>query len=64
MVAALAAIWTFVPGDGIAIITQWFYKKLMDLMIHLPYSRELEMEADRVGLQFAARVSNYLTFYQ
>ncbi|XP_067946850.1 metalloendopeptidase OMA1, mitochondrial-like [Watersipora subatra] len=54
-IAVLAAIWTVVPGDGIALVTQWFYNKLIKLMLDLPYSRELETEADTVGLGFAAK---------
>ena len=29
----------------------------LQLMLELPYSRELESEADQVGLRFAAKVS-------
>ena len=32
---------------------------LLQLMLDLPYSRELEMEADVVGLKFAAKVCVY-----
>ncbi|KAL4236373.1 metalloendopeptidase [Mactra antiquata] len=51
----MAAVWLIIPSDGIAIITQWFYKKVMNLTIHMPYSRVLEKEADEVGLHLLAK---------
>ncbi|ESO89687.1 hypothetical protein LOTGIDRAFT_124995, partial [Lottia gigantea] len=51
----MAALWTIIPSDGIALITQWYYHKSIDLMCRLPYSRKLEKEADYVGIQFAAK---------
>ncbi|XP_041360145.1 metalloendopeptidase OMA1, mitochondrial-like [Gigantopelta aegis] len=55
VIAILAAIWTIMPTDGFALVTQWFNNKVMELMLHLPYSRKLEKEADKVGLDLAAR---------
>ncbi|KAK3583123.1 hypothetical protein CHS0354_036871 [Potamilus streckersoni] len=55
IIAVMAAIWTIMPNDGIAIVTQWFYNKVMNLTVHMPYSRLLEKEADQVGLQLTAK---------
>lgn len=82
----MAFIWFFMPNDGISLVTQWFYNKvvnvsvigykgqifglrigrtmlwlmfvfLLQIMLHLPYSRKLEAEADEVGLQLVAKVA-------
>nr|KAG5710267.1 hypothetical protein BaRGS_008983 [Batillaria attramentaria] len=55
IIAAMAAIWCILPTDGLAVITQWFYNKFLGIMLHMPYSRKLEKEADKVGLQLAAK---------
>jgi len=28
----MAAIWAFMPTDGIAVVTQWFYNKVIEVM--------------------------------
>jgi len=55
MIVALAAIWTIIPSNGIALVTSWFFNHLFNLSMQLPYSRKLETEADEVGLQLAAK---------
>ncbi|XP_023239368.1 metalloendopeptidase OMA1, mitochondrial-like [Centruroides sculpturatus] len=55
LITVLAAIWMIIPSDGIALITQWFFNKVVDIIIHLPYNRKLEIEADEVGLILAAK---------
>ncbi|OQR73546.1 metalloendopeptidase OMA1 [Tropilaelaps mercedesae] len=55
VILLLAGLWAVMPSDGIAVITQWFFNKVIDLMLHLPYSRKLETEADIVGLELAAK---------
>jgi len=55
LIFVIAAIWFYMPSDGLAIISQWFYNKVVKLMLDLPYSRELETEADTVGLQLMAK---------
>ncbi|OWF54417.1 Metalloendopeptidase OMA1, mitochondrial [Mizuhopecten yessoensis] len=51
----MTAIWTMIPSDGIAIITQYFMEKVMHYTFTLTFSRELEEEADVVGLEMAAK---------
>jgi Zn-dependent protease with chaperone function len=55
MLVPMAVIWAFMPSDGIAFITHWFIKKAMDIFEDLPFSREMEMEADTSGLKLAAK---------
>ena len=28
----MAAIWAFIPSDGIALVTQWFYNKVIEVI--------------------------------
>ena len=39
----LAVKWAFIPSDG---ITHWFFKKAVDIFIEMPFSRDMELEAD------------------
>lgn len=55
IIVFLAAIWAIMPTDGIAAVTHWFFNKVVSLLLKLPYSRKLELEADEVGLQLAAK---------
>ncbi|GAB1610052.1 metalloendopeptidase OMA1, mitochondrial-like isoform X1 [Argonauta hians] len=55
LIISMAAIWMFLPFDGIALVTQAFYEKVVQILLDLPYSRKLEREADVVGLDLAAR---------
>ncbi|CAN8003687.1 unnamed protein product [Ixodes hexagonus] len=57
IIVFLAAIWAVMPTDGIAAVSHWFFDKVVSLLLKLPYSRKLELEADEVGLQLAAKVS-------
>lgn len=51
----MAVLWAFIPSDGIAFITHWFVEKVVHLLVELPFSRDLETEADAVGLVLAAK---------
>ncbi|XP_019387060.1 PREDICTED: metalloendopeptidase OMA1, mitochondrial isoform X2 [Crocodylus porosus] len=51
----LTMIWAICPRDSLAIIGQWIQSKMQEFMFDRPYSRTLEAEADRVGLQLAAK---------
>nr|XP_033771665.1 metalloendopeptidase OMA1, mitochondrial isoform X2 [Geotrypetes seraphini] len=51
----LMMIWAVCPMDSLAILGQWIQSKLKEFMFLRPYSRTLEAEADRVGLQMAAK---------
>ncbi|XP_062600148.1 metalloendopeptidase OMA1, mitochondrial-like [Saccostrea cucullata] len=54
VIVIMAAIWMIIPSDGIATITSWFMNRVIKYF-DLPFSRELEKEADKVGLQLAAK---------
>ncbi|KAH0618565.1 hypothetical protein JD844_017902 [Phrynosoma platyrhinos] len=51
----LTVIWAVCPRDSLAIIGQWIQARFQELLFDRPYSRTLEAEADKVGLQFAAK---------
>ncbi|XP_042338616.1 metalloendopeptidase OMA1, mitochondrial [Plectropomus leopardus] len=51
----LTAIWAVCPRDSLALLGQWVQHKLSQLMFSRPFSRKLEAEADKVGLQLAAK---------
>ena len=58
----MAVLWAFLPNDGIALVFNWFMDTVVDIMIELPFSRDMETEADRVGLILAAKVNNFKQF--
>nr|XP_014348003.1 PREDICTED: metalloendopeptidase OMA1, mitochondrial [Latimeria chalumnae] len=51
----LTTIWAICPQDILAILGQWIHSKLTQYMLKRPYHRKLETEADKVGLQLAAK---------
>ncbi|KAL5489673.1 hypothetical protein EMCRGX_G018791 [Ephydatia muelleri] len=48
-------IWTVVPYAVASVFLHSLSRKTADILIHFPYSRKLETEADAVGLTMAAR---------
>ena len=57
LLVPMAVLWAFLPNDGIALVLNWFMDTVVDIMIELPFSRDMETEADRVGLILAAKVN-------
>jgi len=55
LLVPMAVLWAFLPNDGIALVANWFMDTVVDIMVELPFSRDMEMEADRVGLIMAAK---------
>ncbi|XP_042675477.1 metalloendopeptidase OMA1, mitochondrial, partial [Centrocercus urophasianus] len=51
----LTMIWAICPHDILAVVGQRIQSKLQEFIFDRPYSRALEAEADKVGLQFAAK---------
>ncbi|NXJ77841.1 OMA1 Metalloendopeptidase, partial [Trogon melanurus] len=51
----LTVIWAVCPRDSMAVVGQWIQSKLKEFIFNRPYNRTLEAEADKVGLQFAAK---------
>ena len=51
----LALLWALLPNDGIALVANWFFEQVSDLVFELPFSRHMETEADEVGVLLAAR---------
>jgi Zn-dependent protease with chaperone function len=52
----LALLWALLPNDGIALVANWFADKVVAVMVELPFSRDMEVEADQVGMLMAAKV--------
>lgn len=55
LVISLAMLWALLPTDLLAIGVQWLQNRILSILLHLPYSRKLEEEADEVGLNMAAK---------
>ncbi|NXN16321.1 OMA1 Metalloendopeptidase, partial [Indicator maculatus] len=51
----LTLIWAICPRDSLAVVGQWIQSKLKEFVFARPYSRILEAEADKVGLELAAK---------
>ena len=54
MLFLVATIWAIVPNDLVSYALHGWSHSTAELLFHLPYSRQLESEADEVGLMFAA----------
>ncbi|XP_077134672.1 metalloendopeptidase OMA1, mitochondrial isoform X2 [Ranitomeya variabilis] len=52
---SLVMIWAICPMDSIAIVGQWVQSRLREYLFLRPYSRTLEAEADKVGLELVAK---------
>ena len=55
LLVPMAVLWALMPNDGIAMVSDWFINKVSELLIELPFSRFMELEADEVGLLLAAK---------
>jgi len=55
LLVPMALLWALMPNGGIAIVCDWFIDKVTNLLVHLPFSRYMELEADEVGLILAAK---------
>jgi len=55
MLVPMAVLWALLPNDGVALVANWFMDSVIDVMVELPFSRDMETEADRVGLFMAAK---------
>lgn len=55
LLVPMSLLWVLIPHDGIGFITTWFFNSVADIMLELPFSRFMEIEADDVGLVLAAK---------
>ncbi|XP_032232170.2 metalloendopeptidase OMA1, mitochondrial isoform X2 [Nematostella vectensis] len=55
VVVLLAILWALIPTDYLALAAQWIQGQILSILLHLPYSRQLEEEADQVGMLLAAK---------
>ena len=53
MLVPMAVLWAFIPTDGIALITDWFIHKFIELTLELPY-RDVEQDLMREIGSFSA----------
>ncbi|XP_049845709.1 metalloendopeptidase OMA1, mitochondrial-like [Schistocerca gregaria] len=54
MIVPIIILWALFP-DGVAMFSQWLSNLFVNTLVHLPFSRSVESEADEVGLQLAAK---------
>jgi len=55
LLVPMAVLWAMMPNDGVALVANWFIDKVIHLLVDLPFSRDMENEADQVGLVMAAK---------
>eukprot|EP00088_Acartia_fossae_P044543 TRINITY_DN4733_c1_g1_i11.p1 TRINITY_DN4733_c1_g1~~TRINITY_DN4733_c1_g1_i11.p1 ORF type:complete len:368 (-),score=66.44 TRINITY_DN4733_c1_g1_i11:388-1491(-) len=55
LLVPMSLLWVLIPYDGIGFVTTWFFDSVADIMLELPFSRLMEVEADEVGLVLAAK---------
>ena len=51
----MAVLWALLPNEGIGLVCDWFINKAKEVIFNLPFSRQMELEADEVGLVLAAK---------
>ncbi|XP_061408355.1 metalloendopeptidase OMA1, mitochondrial-like isoform X2 [Lethenteron reissneri] len=51
----ITIIWAVLPRDWLSALGHWAHSQAMQLLLDMPYSRQLEREADEVGLKLAAK---------
>ncbi len=68
MIGSIFLVWLFVPSDLIAILGMKIADMFFDIYIQLPFSRQMETEADKLGLVISARacydVRESVTFFR
>ena len=55
MIAPLLFLWAALPNDAVAIFADWLFHKISKLLLELPFSRNMETEADIVGLELSSK---------
>jgi len=56
MVIPLAVVWTILPTDLTAVLGHSISQFVSSILVDLPHSRQIEEEADAVGLNFVTAV--------
>lgn len=54
-ICIIAAIWAFLPTDWLAGLASYISREIQQVTVNLPYSRQLETEADYIGLLMAGK---------
>ena len=55
MIAPLLFLWAALPNDAVAMLADWLFTKISKLLLELPFSRNMETEADIVGMELASK---------
>ena len=55
MITPILLLWAILPNDLIAFVADWLFDKISHLLLELPYSRNMETEADIVGIELASK---------
>ena len=55
MIFPIFLLWTILPNDFIALFAEWLFGKISTLLLELPFSRDMENEADVVGLEISSK---------
>ena len=55
MIAPLLFLWAMLPNDVIAFFADWLFGKISTILLDLPFSRNMETEADIVGLEISSK---------
>ena len=55
MIAPLLFLWAMLPNDVIAVFADWLFGKISTILLDLPFSRNMETEADVVGLEISSK---------
>ena len=61
-IGLVLVFWAILPTDLTAALSQFVADRFLKFLFELPFSRQLEKEADTVGLDLAARVRLFTLF--
>ena len=50
----IATVWFLIPSDFLSFLTHKMFNSSVEILVENPYSRKLELEADKIGLMFAS----------
>ena len=55
MITPLLLVWAIAPNDAVAVLADWLFRTISKLLLDLPFSRNMETEADIVGLEISSK---------
>ena len=63
IVVPLALLWAVLPTDSVALMADFVFKRLVDVTFELPFSRQMETEADEVIAKYFFPVNSQLSLF-